>query len=76
MLERKELERRTIDILEKTGKQAEKYAIERKMLYKFSTDKNNNIEEWEKYLIAFENKLKGEYIVWCSDLEKLKEICQ
>ena len=39
MLERKELERRTIDILEKTRKQAEKYAIERKMLYKFSTDK-------------------------------------
>lgn len=63
MLERKELERRTIDILEKTKKLAEKYTMERKMLYKFSTDKNNNIGEWEKYLIAFENKLKGEYIV-------------
>lgn len=57
-----ELKRRTIDVLEKTKKEKAKYAEERKIIDKFFVDSltTDNLEEWEKFLIAFENKLKGE----------------
>lgn len=57
-----ELKRRTIDVLEKTKKEKAKYAEERKIIDKFFVDSltTDNLEEWERYLIAFENKLKGE----------------
>lgn len=57
-----ELKRRTIDVLEKTKKEKAKYAEERKIIDKFFVDSltADNLEEWEKFLIVFENKLKGE----------------
>lgn len=57
-----ELKRRTIDVLERTKKEKAKYAEERKIIDKFFVDSltADNLEEWEKFLIAFENKLKGE----------------
>lgn len=57
-----ELKRRTIDVLERTKKEKAKYAEERKIIDKFFVDSltTDNLEEWERYLIAFENKLKGE----------------
>lgn len=57
-----ELKRRTIDVLEKTKKEKAKYAEERKIIDKFFVDSltTDNLEEWERFLIAFENKLKGE----------------
>lgn len=57
-----ELKRRTIDVLEKTKKEKAKYAEERKIIDKFFVDSltTDNLEEWEKFLIVFENKLKGE----------------
>ena len=60
-----ELKRRTIDVLEKTKKEKVKYAEERKKVdrYFVESSKTNNLEEWEEFLVAFENKLKGEYIV-------------
>lgn len=57
-----ELKRRTIDVLEKTKKEKVKYAEERKTIDKFFVDSliTDNLEEWEKFLIDFEEKLKGE----------------
>ncbi len=57
-----ELKRRTIDVLEKTKKEKAKYAEERKTIDKFFVDSliTDNLEEWEKFLIDFEEKLKGE----------------
>lgn len=57
-----ELKRRTIDVLEKTKKKKAKYAEERKTIDKFFVDSliTDNLEEWEKFLIDFEEKLKGE----------------
>lgn len=57
-----ELKRRTIDVLERTKKEKAKYAEERKIIDKFFVDSltTDNLEEWERYLIAFENELKGE----------------
>lgn len=57
-----ELKRRTIDVLERTKKEKAKYAEERKIIDKFFVDSltTDNLEEWEKFLIVFENKLKGE----------------
>lgn len=57
-----ELKRRTIDVLERTKKEKAKYAEERKIIDKFFVDSltADNLEEWERYLIAFENELKGE----------------
>lgn len=57
-----ELKRRTIEVLEKTKKEKAKYAEERKSIDKFFVDSltTDNLEEWEKFLIVFENKLKGE----------------
>lgn len=58
MLEIKELEKRTIDILEKTKKQSERYKVERKTLYQFSIEKNIDMKEWEEYLHYFEELIK------------------
>ena len=57
-----ELKRRTIDMLEKTKKEKTKYAEERKKVdtYFVESSKVNNLKEWEKFLITFEKKLKGE----------------
>lgn len=57
-----ELKRRTIDVLERTKKEKAKYAEERKIIDKFFVDSltTDNLEEWERFLITFENKLKGE----------------
>lgn len=57
-----ELKRRTIEVLERTKKEKAKYAEERKIIDKFFVDSltTDNLEEWEKFLIVFENKLKGE----------------
>lgn len=57
-----ELKRRTIDVLERTKKEKAKYAEERKIIDKFLVDSltTDNLEEWERFLITFENKLKGE----------------
>lgn len=57
-----ELKRRTIDVLEKTKKEKAKYAEERKTIDKFFVDSliTDNLEKWEKFLIDFEEKLKGE----------------
>lgn len=57
-----ELKRRTIDVLEKTKKEKAKYAEERKIVDKYfvESSKVDNLKEWEKFLITFEIKLKGE----------------
>lgn len=57
-----ELKRRTVKILEKTKKDRVKYAEDRKIIDKFfvESSKIDNLKEWEEFLIAFEEKLKGE----------------
>lgn len=63
MLEKiEELKNRTVNILEKTKKDRAKYAEERKIIDKFfvESSKIDNLKEWENFLIAFENKVKGE----------------
>lgn len=57
-----ELKKRTIDVLEKTKKEKVKYAEERKTVDNFFVESNkvNNLQEWEEFLIAFEKMLKGE----------------
>lgn len=57
-----ELKRRTIDVLEKTKKEKAKYAEERKIIDKFFVDSliTDNLEEWEKFLIDFEEKIERE----------------
>lgn len=57
-----ELKRRTIDVLEKTKKEKTKYTEERKKVdtYFVESSKVDNLKEWEKFLITFEIKLKGE----------------
>lgn len=63
MLEKiEELRRKTVDILEKTKKNKVKYAEDRKIIDKFfvESSKIDNLKEWEDFLIAFEEKLKGE----------------
>lgn len=57
-----ELKRRTVNILEKTKKDRVKYAEDRKIIDKFfvESSKIDNLKEWEEFLIAFEEKLKGE----------------
>lgn len=63
MLEKiEELKSRTVNILEKTKKDRAKYAQERKIIDKFfvESSKIDNLKEWENFLIAFENKVKGE----------------
>lgn len=63
MLEKiEELKSRTVNILEKTKKDRAKYAKERKIIDKFfvESSKIDNLKEWENFLIAFENKVKGE----------------
>ena len=57
-----ELKRRTIDVLETTKKEKLKYAEERKKVDKYFVESSNldNLAEWEEFLIAFENKLKGD----------------
>lgn len=62
MLEKiNELKQRTIDILEKTKKDKIKYKVERKKVDTFfiESSKIDNLEEWEKFLIDFEKKVKG-----------------
>lgn len=55
-----ELKKRTVEVLEKTKKDKEKYAKERKIIDNFfiESSKKDNLEEWEKFLISFEEKLK------------------
>ena len=57
-----ELKRRTVNILEKTKKDRVKYAEDRKIIDKFfvESSKIDNLKECEEFLIAFEEKLKGE----------------
>ena len=57
-----ELKKRTIDVLEKTKKEKVKYAEERKTVDNFFVESNkvNNLQECEEFLIAFEKMLKGE----------------
>lgn len=57
-----ELQRRTVAILEKTRKEAQKYIIERKKVDEFfrycKDNEENYIIEWEDYLKEFEEKVK------------------
>jgi len=47
--------KRTNDLLEKTKKDAKKYAKERYDLFNYTMDNNPNYEEWEKALKDFED---------------------
>lgn len=52
-----ELSKRTIEILEKTQKEAEKYKKERKKLFEYFVNKNN-VEIWENYVVELEELIK------------------
>ncbi len=59
----KELQKRTIIVLEKTKKEVNKYANERKIIDEYliqSKDKDdeNFLREWEEFLIKIEEKTK------------------
>lgn len=48
------LEERTINFLEKTKKEKEKYKVERRTLFDFSEERND-LDAWENYLNKLEN---------------------
>ncbi len=50
------LEKRTVEILEKTKKKKEKYKDERKKLFDFSEEKSN-LDAWENYLNEIEKEI-------------------
>ena len=50
------LEKRTVEILEKTKKKREKYKDERKKLVDFSEEKSN-LDAWENYLNELEKEI-------------------
>lgn len=59
MLEVKVLKDRAIKIFESTKKEMAKYENERKQLYYYYKNAENiNLEEWEKFLNYFEQKIK------------------
>ncbi len=57
-----ELRKRTVDILEKTRKQVNKYGNERKQVDKYFIEsaKIDNLAEWEMFLKYFENIIMEE----------------
>lgn len=57
-----ELRKRTIDILEKTKKQINKYQNERKQVdtYFIESAKTDNLADWEIFLEYFEKIIKEE----------------
>ena len=60
MLEVKVLKDRAIKLFESTKKEMIKYEDERKQLYYYYKNADNvNLEEWEKFLNYFEQKIKG-----------------
>lgn len=58
ILEKQELEKQTIYLLEKTKKQMNKYILERKKLDNFLR-KGDNFEKWRNFIQEFEQKLEN-----------------
>ena len=59
MLEVKVLKDRAVGLFEITKKEMTKYEKERKQLYYYYKNAENiNLEEWEKFLNYFEQKIK------------------
>lgn len=54
-----DLQKRTVQLLEKTKKNVEKYGEQRKKLDKYLREDSNELE-WEKFLLEFEQKIKEE----------------
>lgn len=53
-----DLEKVTVEILEKTKRNIKEYGDIRKVLFNYYNSSNPNLDEWEKYILETENMIK------------------